>query len=273
MSPCIKNPSAIIQRVKQKARQFNRHGGVLFLGTQHLLGYAGSWIERMNLRVHRQTIEKWLLRKGWLHLYSPAAYYAYVRAVRHIAPVSGWVLDAGQGQGAMSRYYPGNPQRLIGVDIQTDNGIKADIRYLPFKRGVFSQVLAFNVAEHVADTPMLLRELRRVLKTGHLVYLLYPFTARRHTAYDYYRFSEQGMEHLLHTAGFLPHFSRQFGGSLASLGHLLCSLCLMACVFRPLFYLLFPVNVLVTRLVVWLERHGLQDGIYPQEFLTVAKKP
>jgi len=90
------------------------------------------------------------------------------------------VLDVGCGAGYGSSYLARNAKRVIGVDISKEavdcarehypkdglDFITADATKLPFPRGSFDVVVAFEVLEHVKEYESLLRECKRVTKNG-----------------------------------------------------------------------------------------------------------
>ena len=95
-------------------------------------------------------------------------------------PRDGRVLDAGCGPGA---YVPGASNRvatLVALDINPDrvamvDGAQAarlagDVESLPFADDSFDAVLAMHMLYHVPDIPRAVAELRRVLRTGGVLY-------------------------------------------------------------------------------------------------------
>ena len=117
-----------------------------------------------------------------------ARYYPdYVRpdarldaAIRRYLKQGDVILDAGAGVGEAFRYdYKDWVERVVGVDLEEgvvenpnlDEGHVAPLSELPFEDATFDLVLSRSVFEHFDDPPLVLREIRRVLRPGgHLVF-------------------------------------------------------------------------------------------------------
>lgn len=123
------------------------------------------------------------------------ALFEYYRSAKVIAvldragvSIRGWVLDAGCGGGGMPLSIAEEAGSVVGIDPAPrfeDAGVRlgrergqrnlyfaqADGMALPFPDGTFDLVLSHAVIEHVADAPLYLRELARVLAPGGHVYL------------------------------------------------------------------------------------------------------
>jgi SAM-dependent methyltransferase len=106
------------------------------------------------------------------------------------------ILDAGCGTGAiLSRL--GNPARNVGVDLAPeaiafckerglDNVRQGDICALPFADDSFDAVICSSVLYHewVKDVAAAMRELRRVLRPGGLLFVILPAFRFLHSAHD-----------------------------------------------------------------------------------------
>lgn len=123
------------------------------------------------------------------------ALFEYYRSAKVIAvldragvSIRGRVLDAGCGGGGMPLSIAEEAGSVVGIDPAPrfeDAGVRlgrergqrnlhfaqADGMALPFPDGTFDLVLSHAVIEHVADAPLYLRELARVLAPGGHVYL------------------------------------------------------------------------------------------------------
>lgn len=74
---------------------------------------------------------------------------------------------------------------------------------LPVANESFGLVLCTQVLEHVPDPGAVLAECRRVLRPGGTLSLTVPLLWELHELpYDFYRYTEPGLAHLLATAGF-----------------------------------------------------------------------
>lgn len=135
------------------------------------------------------------------------------------------ILDAGCGESRHADYF-GHVHR-VAVDSRIGEetwdysllDAAADLHQLPFQAGVFDAVLCTVVLEHVADPLAVLREFRRVLKAGARVWLVTPLLWEEHQKpHDYYRFTSDGLRHLLGRAGFEAQSVHPIGGFFWLLG-------------------------------------------------------
>jgi SAM-dependent methyltransferase len=88
---------------------------------------------------------------------------------------------------------------LVETDVARGprTAIVCDAHFLPFADGVFDAVVCQAVLEHVADPPRVAAELRRVLRTGGLLYSEIPFMQQVHEgAHDFTRYSLTGHRRL-----------------------------------------------------------------------------
>lgn len=75
---------------------------------------------------------------------------------------------------------------------------------LPFLDNTFDIVMTTKVIlEHISDPQATINEIKRVLKSGGVAYLIAPFITIAHQGpYDYFRYTEFGLRHILTKAGF-----------------------------------------------------------------------
>jgi SAM-dependent methyltransferase len=119
-----------------------------------------------------------------------------------------------------------------------------DLAQIPVADGRFDHVVLTQVLEHLPEPGTVLAELHRVLKPGGRLWLTAPlFYAEHERPYDYYRYTQFGLRHLLERARFevleidwmegylgtlsyqarlmskaLPASSADYGGGLSGLG-------------------------------------------------------
>lgn len=160
----------------------------------------------MNCMAMRQTIGRIAL---WFNIT-----IADIDAIhREIAThLHGKLLDVGCGQKQevfkpyVKQYIGLDNPKTLSVNHTTDNceaDVFGDAMKLPFKKNTFDCVTALSLYEHLPDPQKAAHEAYRVLKKGGTFALLVPFMYRLHTApYDYFRFTEYGLRHILETAGF-----------------------------------------------------------------------
>ncbi len=91
----------------------------------------------------------------------------------------GSVLEVGYGAGVVQLVLATRARQLHGIDrdadpeqvmrLLADRGVQTELRHgdvleLPYEDGAFELVSCFSVIEHLADYPLALREMRRVLQ-------------------------------------------------------------------------------------------------------------
>lgn len=81
--------------------------------------------------------------------------------------------------------------------------VQADVMNLPFDNATMDTVLLTQVLEHVIDPKKALRETQRILREEGVLILSAPFIYQAHAEpYDFWRFSEYGLQHLITQEGF-----------------------------------------------------------------------
>lgn len=141
----------------------------------------------------------------------------------------GAILDLGCGikpyQTLLAR--PGD--RWVGVDhpasmagsygALTSADVLADGHHLPFREGEFDTVLCTQMLEHVADPAKVLSEAARVLRPGGILILTAPMVWPLHEEpFDFFRYTQHGLRHLLEQAGLEVVQAIQRGRGAAALG-------------------------------------------------------
>ena len=121
----------------------------------------------------------------------------------------GIVLDVGGGhrQTYLEFLDVAAADRLVPVDIRptSHRSVAGSATRLPFRSASVDTVLCFNLLEHVFDHEAALREMRRVMKSGALLYGWTPFSIGVHgDPSDYWRYTPDALEELLRTTGFAP---------------------------------------------------------------------
>ncbi|MBI1748037.1 MAG: class I SAM-dependent methyltransferase [Acidobacteria bacterium] len=126
--------------------------------------------------------------------------YVY-RDLRRVLPkLTGRVLDVGCGGKPYEDWLP-KATHHIGIDVVA--GPKIDIviapqQSWPLRTAAFDVVLCSQVLEHVADLPLVLDEIYRVLKPGGELVITMPFAFNEHgSPEDYRRLSVHGIRALL----------------------------------------------------------------------------
>ncbi len=108
-----------------------------------------------------------------------------------------WGLDIGCGSG---RLHP----HLIGLDLRAGPAVDVacDAHGLPFADDAFACVITQEVLEHLADPQAAMREIRRTLRPGGILYLQVPFIIGYHPGpTDLWRFTREGIRRLVEGVG------------------------------------------------------------------------
>lgn len=118
------------------------------------------------------------------------------------------MLDAGAGNG-LYRHLFDHTQYESADFCQVQKGYDkkidyvCDLRAIPVEEGRYDLVLFTQVLNHVTDPLAVARELRRVLKPGGTVWLTCGFSYQEcEQPYDFYRYTQFGLRHVLTEAGF-----------------------------------------------------------------------
>jgi SAM-dependent methyltransferase len=118
------------------------------------------------------------------------------------------VLDAGSGRApyrdlfAHARYETAD---FVAVEGKTyaEQDYVCDLAAIPVEDARFDHVLLTQVLEHLPEPATVLGELHRVLKPGGTLWLTAPlFYAEHEKPYDFFRYTQFGLRHLLERAGF-----------------------------------------------------------------------
>lgn len=148
-----------------------------------------------------------------------AAIHAFVGSVASTTPPRASVLDAGAGECRFKSVF--SHARYVGVDFgQGDpswNYSRLDalarLEELPFADQAFDKVISIVVLEHTAEPGRVMTEFRRVLAEGGTVHLVVPHMWEEHQQpHDYFRFTSNGIRHLMRDAGFRVKRIEPVGG-------------------------------------------------------------
>jgi SAM-dependent methyltransferase len=145
----------------------------------------------------RDTVQRGLLsRHPWLRLLKPPSPTLNTgrllkKLLADFPPANHLVLDLGCG--------PRNIDGTIRCDLELEPpGIRADAARLPLASQSFDCVIATALLEHVPHPRRVVREIRRVLRPGGLVYIEIPFLEGFHAdPDDYQRLTFRGLDVLL----------------------------------------------------------------------------
>lgn len=157
-----------------------------------------------------RKIVKLVPKKLW-HLIDPTSYRIkdFISKMGDELPGGSYVLDAGAGETPYKKFFEGH--HYFAVDTQWgDPGWDyskldsvGDLTALPFNQNSFDRIICTQVLEHVNEPEKVIREFSRTMKKGGCLYLSAPQGWCVHQApYDYFRYTQYGLEHLLNKTGF-----------------------------------------------------------------------
>ena len=109
--------------------------------------------------------------------------------LEHI-PVGGKIINLGSGVLSID-------PRVIDVDFYPYPNVKvvADAANLPFENNSIDGIICQSLLEHVSDADAVIKEIKRVLKSGGWLYVSVPFILGFHSApMDYRRWTAMGLE-------------------------------------------------------------------------------
>ena len=140
-------------------------------------------------------------------------------AQRHLAQLSGTILDLGCGGSPYQRFLP-EGVHYLGADRVTRGQarLRCAAEALPFRDHSFDSVMCTEMLELSPAPWKVVAEIARVIKPGGRVYLTWPFDWHMHyEPHDYFRVTPYGMRALLESNGFEVEALESVGGIFTSL--------------------------------------------------------
>jgi SAM-dependent methyltransferase len=154
-----------------------------------------------------------------------AAIQRFVGDTASTTPREARVLDAGAGESRFRQAF--SHARYVAVDSGVGDvawdysslDTVARLEHLPFAERSFDRVLSVVVLEHIAEPGRAIDEFRRVLSPGGTVHLIVPHMWEEHQQpHDYFRFTSNGIRHLMECGGFRVRRIEPIGGYFWMLG-------------------------------------------------------
>lgn len=205
----------------------------------------------------------------------------------HANLAHGVLLDVGCGLKPFEKDFSPYVEKYIGLEYSPESGYrgnKADIcgdaGYLPLADGSVDTILCTEVMEHVPHPEKTIEEFARVLRPGGTVITTAPFFYPIHDAYDFFRYSPDGLAAMMKRHGLTVEKVEPLSGTAVTLAAMLNLywydigfiwtkwLYPIGLIFRPILWLMcFIVNVL----------GGIFEKLLPSKqmsfnHLTIAKK-
>lgn len=194
--------------------------------------------------------------------------------------VRGQVLDAGAGYLQFKPLLSRFADRYWSLDYGARNGPVdyltdiQDMQNVP--SGYFDTVFCNQVLEHVPSPQKALDEIFRVLKPGGNLIVSVPHLSRLHEEpFDFFRYTQYGLTHLLQKSGYSVIRLLPVGGLLCFLFNQVSTAFLALFWFPRLLRsiaLVFNKFVFVVP-VVWFDGKVAMGGKFPLNIVAVARKP
>lgn len=140
--------------------------------------------------------------------------------------IGGRLLEVGAGRAGRRGRFVLPRERIsswISLDMSASRlpHVAGDVASAPFQSATFDTVLCLEVLEYAPDPPRALREIRRLLRPNGLLVLSTPFLHRWDATGDLWRWTPNGIRHLMDQAGLrIEHLQAQ-GGALATAANVL----------------------------------------------------
>lgn len=145
------------------------------------------------------------------------------RASQQAVP-NAMVLDAGSGEGYYRIFF--SSQRYHSTDrceVQKNYGkitYVSDLTFIPVPNCTYDMVICTQVLEHLPNPGLALSEIFRVLKPTGTLWFSAPFFFSEHEIpFDFYRYTQYGLSHLLTSSGFSIEGIERLEGYYASLAY------------------------------------------------------
>lgn len=147
----------------------------------------------------------------------------FARRAGESVPVGECVLDAGAGSSPYAKWFA--HAAYESADHEQDEAARrldyeCDLTRLPVEDGRYVLVFLSQVLEHVPSPEAVVAEMARVLKPGGSLWLSAPLFYQEHEQpYDFFRYTQFGLTHLLGLAGMQVERIDWLEGYLGTLGY------------------------------------------------------
>lgn len=144
------------------------------------------------------TVSYFIVKKIYGDHNDSPAVRATIKKLLADMPIGAVGLNVGAGR---TRIDP----RIRNMEITEGEGIDiiGSVEAIPCDDSMFDLVIAQEVLEHVRTPALALREMHRVLRPRGFAYVQLPFVIGYHPCpHDYWRFSHEGIRHIVESADF-----------------------------------------------------------------------
>ncbi len=144
----------------------------------------------------------------------------FIQEVNQVLQPGDKLLDAGAGECKWREHFP--QAEYIGLDYKVGDPtwdfsqvmIEADLNdHIPMPDNSVDVVVSIQVLEHLSNPQQAVKEMTRVLKPGGHLFMTTPFCQHEHQQpYDFYRYTQFGLQHLCGQAGLNVNYIKPMGG-------------------------------------------------------------
>jgi SAM-dependent methyltransferase len=151
--------------------------------------------------------------------------HEFARQAASSIPQGATVLDAGAGKSPYQSLFANaiyESADFCQVDQKTYGDITyvCDLTHIPVPDNKYDLVLLTQVLEHVPEPRLVLQELHRILKPGGALWLSAPLFFEEHEVpFDFYRYTQYGLRHLINTTGYTVERITWLEGYYGTLSH------------------------------------------------------
>ena len=132
----------------------------------------------------------------------------------------GTLLDVGCGTKPFEKLFRPHVQKYLGLEYSPDSGYRGnradfcgDAGYLPLADASVDTILCTEVMEHLPDPERAVAEFARVLRPGGTVITTAPFFYPIHDAYDFFRYTPDGLKTMMERHGLTVETVKPLSGS------------------------------------------------------------
>ncbi len=146
-------------------------------------------------------------------------------AIAHNAKLAhGTLLDVGCGSKPFEKLFTPFVERYFGLEYSPESGYRGnnadfcgDAAFLPLEDASVDTILCTEVMEHVPNPEKTIAEFARVLRPGGTIMTTAPFFYPIHDAYDFFRYSPDGLKAMMERQGLIVETVKPLSGTAITL--------------------------------------------------------